>query len=112
MKIVKRILIGLAAVILVLVVTLYAGSEWVMRASHAKPDVTIAVPTDAASIAEGARLARVTGCRNCHAENGEGKVMIDDPMLGRWRRSPQPIPTPTWSAPSVTGRARTARRCG
>lgn len=83
MKIVKRILIGLAAVVLVLVVILYVGSEWVIRAGHATPEVSIAIPTDAASIEEGGRLARVTGCRNCHMENGEGRVMVDDAMLGR-----------------------------
>lgn len=83
MRIVKRILIGLAAVILVFVVVLYAGSEWVIRAGHAKAEANIAIPTDAASIAEGGRLARVTGCRNCHMENGEGRVMVDDAMLGR-----------------------------
>ena len=83
MKIVKRILIGLAAVILVFLVVLYAGSEWVIRAGHATPEVKIAVPSDAASVEEGARLARVAGCRSCHGKDGEGTVMVDSAMLGR-----------------------------
>lgn len=83
MRIVKRILVGIVGVIVLLGVILYAGSEIVLRKGHAAADVKIAVPTDAAAIAEGGRLARVTGCRNCHGKDGQGSVMVDDPMLGR-----------------------------
>jgi mono/diheme cytochrome c family protein len=82
MRIVKRILVGLAAVILVCVVVLYAGSQWVLSAGHSTPDIAIAVPKDAAAIAEGGRLARVMGCRDCHAPDGQGTVLVQDPMLG------------------------------
>lgn len=82
MKIVKRILIGVAGVMLVLAVVLYAGSQWVLRRGHSAPDVAITVPKDAASIAEGGRLARVMGCRDCHGANGQGSVLVEDPMLG------------------------------
>lgn len=42
-----------------------------------------AIPTDAASIAEGERLFHARGCAECHGEDAGGRVMIDDPALGR-----------------------------
>ena len=39
--------------------------------------------SDAALVAEGARLATVRGCVDCHAANLGGKLMIDDPLIGK-----------------------------
>jgi mono/diheme cytochrome c family protein len=80
--IVRGLLAVLGIVVLALAVV-YGGSEWIVRQSHAVPTPSIAVPTDPASIAEGARIARVANCRDCHGANGEGKVLIDSPVLGR-----------------------------
>jgi cytochrome c553 len=41
-------------------------------------------PTDAASVAEGRRLARLTGCTHCHGENLAGTVMHDIPNFARF----------------------------
>jgi cytochrome c553 len=44
----------------------------------------IALPTDSASIEEGGRLARITGCRACHDEGlTGGYAFSDDLLLGR-----------------------------
>ncbi|NIJ19419.1 cytochrome c553 [Sphingomonas naasensis] len=83
MRWIVRGLTALAALLLLVVVVVYAGSEWVIRQGHAVPTVDIAVPKDAASLAEGARVARLASCRDCHGPNGEGKVLFEDPMLGR-----------------------------
>jgi cytochrome c553 len=82
MRWVVRVLGALVAVVLVLAAGLYGASEWVIRGGHAVPMEEVAVPRDAASVAEGARLAFVFGCRGCHSPGGEGKVMLDQPMLG------------------------------
>lgn len=82
MRIVKRIVLGLAAIVVLAVMVLYAGSEWKMRRGYDVALTPIAVPHDAASIAEGARLAKITGCRDCHGANGGGTVMLKDPMIG------------------------------
>lgn len=83
MRWIVRGLIALVAVLLLALVVVYAGSEWVIRKGHAVPTVSIAIPSDAASIAEGARVARIANCRDCHGGNGEGKILFEDPMLGR-----------------------------
>lgn len=81
MKWVKRISLALGAVVLLLVAVIFGGSEWVLRRSHAAPLTEIAVPKDAASIAEGGRLAKALGCRGCHGPDGEGREFIKEPML-------------------------------
>lgn len=83
MRWIVRGLIVLVAVLLLALVVVYAGSEWVIRKGHAVPTANIAIPRDAASTVEGARVARIASCRECHAANGQGKVLFEDPMLGR-----------------------------
>jgi len=83
MRWILRGLGALVALALVVLVIVYAGSEWVIRKGHAVPMVEVAIPHDAASIAEGARMARLASCRDCHRANGEGGVLFEDPMLGR-----------------------------
>lgn len=84
MRFLKRLALGLVAIVLLLLVVLYAGSEWVIRRSHAvTADAAVAIPRDAVSVTEGARLARVFGCRDCHHRDGTGSIMVEDPMLGR-----------------------------
>ncbi|MEO6216587.1 MAG: cytochrome c [Sphingomonas sp.] len=83
MRILKRIAIGLVGVVLLGLAVLYCGSEWALARDHQVPLASLSVPHDAASIAEGGRLARITGCRGCHGADGGGTVLVDDPMLGR-----------------------------
>ena len=83
MRWVVRGLLILVAVFALLVAGVYGGSEWVLRRAHAVPNEAVTVPTDAASIAEGARIARVANCRDCHGQGGEGKLLFEAPGLGR-----------------------------
>lgn len=43
----------------------------------------VAVPSDAASVIEGKRLAATRGCVDCHGEDMGGKLLIDDPAIGK-----------------------------
>jgi cytochrome c553 len=81
-RILKRIVLGLITVIVLAVVILYAGSEWTLRRDRNVALTPITVPHDATSIAEGARLAKITGCRDCHGKDGGGAVLVSNPMLG------------------------------
>ncbi len=83
MRWIVRGLAVLAGLVVLLLVVVYGGSEWIIRQGHAVPTPRIAVPNDAAAIAEGGRMARITSCRECHGPNGEGKVLFDVPMVGR-----------------------------
>ncbi|UZK66163.1 c-type cytochrome [Sphingomonas sp. M1-B02] len=83
MRWIIRGLLVVVGIVAVAIVVLYGASEYVIRKGHAVPLTQIAVPADAASIAEGARLARITGCSDCHGDRGQGRVFVDDPMFGR-----------------------------
>lgn len=74
-----RGLVGLVGLIVLALVVIYGGSEWIIRRSHDVPLTVIAVPKDTASVAEGGRLAKLLGCRSCHGLEGEGRVWSDGP---------------------------------
>jgi cytochrome c553 len=75
---------SLLALIVVAYGVVYALSERILHRTYDVPSVTIAIPTDAESIAEGRRLASTRGCFNdCHGKNGEGAVMFDEPLIAR-----------------------------
>ncbi len=79
----RNILLGLVVLVIVAVTTAYALSERVIRRTYAEPATNIAVPTDAPSVAEGMRLAKIRGCAGCHGSQLEGQVLIDEPLIGR-----------------------------
>lgn len=82
MHILSRVAAGLAGVVVLLVAVLYGGSEWAIRRDRAIPLEHLAIPKDAASIAEGGRLATIEGCRGCHGPNSEGLVWSSDFLGG------------------------------
>jgi cytochrome c553 len=62
----------------------YVLSERVMRHVYEVPRVALSIPTDAASVTEGRRLAVVRGCfGGCHGKDGEGEVLFDEPLIAR-----------------------------
>jgi mono/diheme cytochrome c family protein len=81
MRLLRRALAALVGIVLLLVVMVYGGSEWLIRRSHAVPLAQVTLPKDAASIEEGGRLAKIEGCRGCHGANGEGTVWTDVPWF-------------------------------
>ncbi|MGY4398299.1 mono/diheme cytochrome c family protein [Sphingomonas sp. UYAg733] len=83
MKWLRRIATVLVALIVILVAIVYGGSEYVLRRGHDMPQVAIAAATGTEAIAEGGRLARITGCRDCHGSNGQGTILVDSPVFGR-----------------------------
>jgi len=78
------ILSSLLALIVVAYAVVYILSERVLRRTYDVPSVTISLPTDAESIAEGRRLATIRGCfGGCHGKDAHGAVMFDEPMIAR-----------------------------
>lgn len=76
---------GLVGLALLGVALLYVLSERELR--HRYPTDTTAalvIPSDAASIEEGHRLAQLTGCTHCHAQNLSGAVPMDIPRVVRF----------------------------
>jgi len=81
--------IGIAVGILVAVLAcaalvLYVWSERIVERRYTVRTTAIAIPGDAASIAEGRRLATVHGCMNgCHGKQGQGVVFFNQPVIAR-----------------------------
>jgi mono/diheme cytochrome c family protein len=84
LKIAGYLAAGAVALILVATAAVYGFSEARYRRQYAVASVAINVPTDSAAIARGAHLAQSFGaCVECHGENLAGKVVFDDPAVGR-----------------------------
>ena len=94
---VKGTLIGVGIVALGAVSTLvgaalYGDSK--MRRNIALPDYPIALVEDATSIEHGRYLFQTRGCTDCHAEDGGGRLFLNDPDSGLQVAGPNITPTP------------------
>ncbi|MCE5232681.1 MAG: cytochrome c [Xanthomonadaceae bacterium] len=83
----KRWLLRALAALLVVVAALVAF-VWIRSAAalgqhYAIDEPPLALPTDAASLAHGERVAIMRGCRICHAPDLAGHVEMDVPPIGR-----------------------------
>jgi len=85
-----RLLGGLRIVVLLivgLVVVAYGvlhfASERVLKQTYDAPLLAFAVEDDDSTLAEGERLARITGCIGCHGQAMEGRVFMDERWLAR-----------------------------
>lgn len=80
---IRNAMIALAAGIVIGLAVVYLLSERVVRRTYSESMAAIAVPTDAASIAEGERLSWIRGCHGCHGADLSGKYFEDDLLIGR-----------------------------
>lgn len=83
LRIVGKVLVGLVAVILVVIVTGFVVGGVKLNKTYDVSATTLVVPTDSASIARGLVMATLSGCTGCHTSNLAGQVMADDPLFGR-----------------------------
>lgn len=86
----RRVLIWIGSILggAVAVLVIFLGTTWFVSNGRLnrvyEVDVTApAVPTDAASIAEGERLAATRFCSDCHGPDLGGAEMMEDPVFGR-----------------------------
>lgn len=73
---------GLAAIVVLAAVVLYASAILRINKTYAIVPETIAIESDAASLARGERLTTVY-CVECHGEDLGGTPFFDDPALAR-----------------------------
>ncbi|HJU65290.1 MAG TPA: c-type cytochrome [Gemmatimonadaceae bacterium] len=83
MKILRRILIGLVALIVLLLVTIYALSAMRLNRTYDVSVAPLSVSPANADTAEGHRWAAMRGCTQCHGENLGGTQFADDFPFGR-----------------------------
>lgn len=75
---------GIVALLLVTAAGVYGVSEVRYRKHYDVAEAPVAVPTDSAAIARGEHLANsFAACADCHGANLGGKVVFDDPPIGR-----------------------------
>jgi cytochrome c553 len=75
---------ALAGVALLGFAYLYFASERELDRQYTLADnAVLVIPTDAAEIAEGRRIAQLGGCMHCHGDNFAGTVVDDIPKLVR-----------------------------
>ncbi|WP_436485051.1 c-type cytochrome [Chitinophaga sp. ARDCPP14] len=78
-----RIVLGLVVIVL----TAYGVFTFLFH-QHASKKYAVTVrnipiPTDSATIAEGRHLYEIKGCGECHGTDLRGKMVVDDPAIGR-----------------------------
>lgn len=74
----------LLLVVVVTIIAIYAISEYKLRRTWDVTVEAIPIPTDAASIAEGKRKARILGCsEGCHGPGASGRIMFGDTLRQR-----------------------------
>jgi cytochrome c553 len=74
---------GLASVLAVALVWVYFASSRELGRQYSAADGATRVPTAAADIAEGKRIAQLAGCMHCHGEKLQGGLVDDIPNLVR-----------------------------
>lgn len=80
LRILARIALGAFILALVAVAAIYIASEGLIRRTYDVAPVSVVVPTDAASVAEGRRLATIRGCNDgCHGTGVSGGLLFDGP---------------------------------
>jgi mono/diheme cytochrome c family protein len=75
---------AIASLALVAAAVVWVRSESILRARYELPAISVHVPRDTGSVAEGRRLATVHGCLDgCHGKQGEGTLFFDEPAVAR-----------------------------
>lgn len=75
----RRLAIAAGALLGVVVIAaagVFAASNQRIHKRFEVPGEPLAIPTDAASIARGERLARTRGCLDCHGDGARGQVFL------------------------------------
>lgn len=81
---VRRVAVGLGALVVLGLLIIYAGSYLVMNATYPAQQRALLLTSRPEVLAEGERKAQIFGCyRGCHGRHMEGDVAWDDPAFGR-----------------------------
>ncbi len=78
----ETIILIVTGLALAAIMSVYVISTSRMQRTYDAPLVPVAVPTGAAAVAEGERLARVRGCFWCHGQQLEGQKYFAEPEMG------------------------------
>ena len=77
------IVLGLLVGLVVLaVVVVYVITEARLNKTYTFQVEPVSIPTDAAAIERGRRVAAIRLCTDCHAANLAGRIFLDNPVIG------------------------------
>jgi len=98
---------GVFAVAILTVVYVHFTFEREMTRQYKVAEtLSVSLPTDPAEIAEGKRLAQLTGCTHCHGDNLAGAVPLDIPGVARFVAPNLTTIMPTYSDAELVGLLR------
>ena len=83
MRMLKRALLALIAIVVVAVAFVFARSELALLETFKVDEAALAVPSDAEAVARGEHVAVTRGCPECHGKDFGGKVVMETPPIGR-----------------------------
>jgi mono/diheme cytochrome c family protein len=78
-----RLAAGAVGILLLSAGAVYGVTGYRMTAHYDVPTHDLTVRSDAATIARGARLAKIKGCVDCHGDGLVGSIRLDEPAIGR-----------------------------
>ena len=81
-RVVRRTLLSIAGVAVLALAGLWLRSEQLLRRRYEVHASGVTIPTDSASLARGAHLARIAACTTCHGPDFAGKVYADEGPIG------------------------------
>ncbi|HUZ58355.1 MAG TPA: hypothetical protein VMU83_06200 [Hanamia sp.] len=71
---IKRIALGIILLIVLALVTVYIWSTVILNKAFSAPLTEVHIPNDSASLREGARLAHIAHCGDCHGAHFSGGI--------------------------------------
>ena len=78
-KVTGVVLGGLMMIGVLFYIKVYISTEKRIHKVYTIQPEKVDIPTDAASLALGARLVTTKGCRSCHGANLAGRILVNDP---------------------------------
>ncbi len=83
MKFVKWAGLTLIALVILALGSAYGLTEMRFRKTYATPQYSVAILSDAETLARGQHIATTRGCVDCHGPNLDGQQFLDVPILAR-----------------------------
>ena len=83
LKILGYVAIGLVSVVAVAATATVLGSNARLKKTYSVTPRSVAIPSDAVTIAHGKHLAETRGCNDCHGKDYAGAKVIEDGAMGK-----------------------------
>ncbi len=79
----KRIALSLVLLFVLVIASIYVGSEYILRKTYRVPLAAVPTFSDTASLQQGKHLMQIYHCASCHGERLEGRLFLDMPGVSK-----------------------------